>query len=44
MQNTVVFISLFSVALGIGIFIGKLIFSSKVQAEKLVLEEKINNP
>lgn len=43
MQNTVVFISLFSVALGIGIFIGKLIFSSKVQAEKLVLEEKINS-
>ena len=43
MQNTVVFISLFSVALGIGIFIGKLIFSSKVQAEKLVLEEKLNS-
>lgn len=43
MQNTVVFISLFSVALGIGIFIGKLIFLSKVQAEKLVLEEKLNS-
>ena len=43
MQNTVVFISLFSVALAIGIFIGKLIFSTKVQAEKLVLEEKLNS-
>ena len=37
------FLLLFIVALSIGIFIGKLIFSTKSQSEKTFLEEKLNN-
>ena len=35
------FLILFIIALGIGIFIGKLIFSARFQAEKMSLEEKL---
>lgn len=37
------FLLLFTIALAIGIFIGKLIFSAKSQSEKVFLEEKLNN-
>jgi len=37
------FLLLFIVALAIGIFIGKLIFSAKSQSEKVFLEEKLND-
>lgn len=37
------FLLLFIVALAIGVFIGKLLFSAKSQSEKIFLEEKLNN-
>ena len=37
------FLLLFIIALAVGIFIGKLIFSAKSQSEKAFLEEKLNN-
>jgi DNA recombination protein RmuC len=43
MSNMLSFLLLFIVALVIGIFIGKLIFSAKSQSEKAFLEEKLNN-
>ncbi|MBK9224369.1 MAG: DNA recombination protein RmuC [Flavobacterium sp.] len=41
MTNVFPFLILFIIALGIGIFIGKLIFSARFQAEKMSLEEKL---
>ena len=35
------FLLVFIVALAIGIYIGKLLFSAKTQAEKISLEEKV---
>jgi len=43
MSNMLPFLLLFIIALAIGIFIGKLIFSAKSQSEKVFLEEKYNN-
>lgn len=43
MSNMLPFLVLFIVALAIGIFIGKLIFSAQSQSEKAFLEEKLNN-
>ena len=43
MSNMLPFLLLFIVALAIGIFIGKLIFSAKSQSEKVFLEEKLND-
>jgi DNA recombination protein RmuC len=43
MSNMLPFLLLFIVALAIGIFIGKLIFSAKSQSEKTFLEEKLNS-
>ncbi|MBF2707632.1 DNA recombination protein RmuC [Flavobacterium soyangense] len=43
MSNMLPFLLLFIVALAIGIFIGKLLFSAKSQSEKTFLEEKLNN-
>lgn len=43
MSNMLTFLLLFIVALIIGIFIGKLIFSAKSQSEKIFLEEKLND-
>jgi DNA recombination protein RmuC len=43
MSNLFPFLLLFIVALAIGIFIGKLIFSAKSQSEKIFLEEKLND-
>jgi len=41
MSATITFLLIFIIALAIGMFIGKLIFSSKSNSEKLILEEKI---
>ncbi|SHG33850.1 DNA recombination protein RmuC [Flavobacterium fluvii] len=43
MLNMFPFLLLFIVALAIGIFIGKMIFSTKSQSEKAFLEEKLND-
>ena len=43
MSNMFSFLLLFIVALAIGVFIGKLLFSAKSQSEKTFLEEKLNN-
>jgi DNA recombination protein RmuC len=43
MSNMLPFLLLFIIALSIGIFVGKLIFSAKSQSEKAFLEEKLNN-
>lgn len=43
MQNMLPFLLVFIIALTIGIFIGKLIFSAKSQSEKIFLEEKLNS-
>ena len=43
MPNMLPFLLLFIVALGIGIFIGKMIFSTKSESEKAFLEEKLNS-
>jgi len=43
MSNTLPFLLIFIIALSIGIFIGKLIFSAKSQSEKAFLEEKLNS-
>lgn len=43
MSNMFSFLLLFIVALAIGVFIGKLLFSAKSQSEKAFLEEKLNN-
>ena len=37
------FLMFFIVALAIGVFIGKLLFSAKSQSEKSFLEERLNN-
>jgi DNA recombination protein RmuC len=42
MSETVLVLISFIIALAIGIFIGKLIFSGKSQSEKNILEEKLN--
>ena len=41
MNETVITIITFIIALGIGIYIGKLIFSARFQSEKISLEEKL---
>ena len=41
MSNMFPFLLLFIVALAIGIFIGKLLFSARFQSEKISLEEKL---
>jgi DNA recombination protein RmuC len=41
MSNMLPFLFLFIIALGLGIFIGKLIFSARFQSEKISLEEKL---
>ena len=41
MLNMLPFLSLFIIALAIGAFIGKLIFSARFQSEKISLEEKL---
>ena len=43
MSNLLSFLLIFIIALAIGVFIGKLIFSAKSQSEKSILEEKLNN-
>ena len=43
MSTMLPFLLLFIVALAIGVFIGKLLFSAKSQSEKAFLEEKLNN-
>jgi len=43
MSTMLPFLMLFIVALAIGVFIGKLLFSAKSQSEKIFLEEKLNN-
>ena len=43
MSNMLPFLLFFIIALVIGIFIGKLVFSAKSQSEKVFLEEKLNN-
>ena len=43
MSNMLPFLLLFIVALVIGIFIGKMLFSAKSQSEKVFLEEKLND-
>ncbi|MBA4276664.1 DNA recombination protein RmuC [Flavobacterium sp.] len=43
MSNMLPFLLLFIVALAIGIFIGKMIFSTKSESEKAFLEEKLNS-
>ena len=42
MSETVLVLISFIIALAIGIFIGKIIFSAKSQSEKISLEEKLN--
>ncbi|MCK6607094.1 MAG: DNA recombination protein RmuC [Flavobacterium sp.] len=42
MSQTLLVLAAFIIALGIGIFIGKLLFSAKSQSEKSGLEERIN--
>jgi DNA recombination protein RmuC len=43
MSNMLPFLLLFIIALAIGVFIGKLLFSAKSQSEKAFLEEKLND-
>ena len=43
MSNMLPFLLLFIIALAIGVFIGKLIFSAKSQSEKVFMEEKLNS-
>ena len=43
MSDILLFLFIFIIALSIGIYIGKLLFSSKSKAEKLVLEENVKN-
>ena len=42
MSQTLLVLAAFIIALGIGIFIGKIIFASQSQSEKSGLEERIN--
>ena len=42
MSQTLLVLAAFIIALGIGIFIGKILFSAKSQSEKSGLEERIN--
>jgi DNA recombination protein RmuC len=42
MSQTLLVLAAFIIALGIGIFIGKIIFTSQSQSEKSALEERIN--
>ena len=42
MSQTLLVLAAFIIALGIGIFIGKIVFSAKSQSEKSGLEERIN--
>ena len=41
MSNMLPFLFLFIIALAIGVFIGKLIFTARFQSEKISLEEKL---
>lgn len=43
MSNMLSFLLLFIIALAIGIFIGKMLFSAKSKSEKTFLEEKLND-
>jgi DNA recombination protein RmuC len=43
MATLLQFLFLFIIALGLGIFIGKLVFSTRFQSEKISLEEKLIN-
>ncbi len=43
MSNILLFLLIFILALAIGIFIGKMIFSARSQSEKAFLEEKLND-
>jgi DNA recombination protein RmuC len=43
MSTLLPFLILFIIALAIGIFIGKMLFSAKSQSEKVFLEEKLND-
>ncbi len=43
MSTLLPFLVLFIIALAIGIFIGKMLFSAKSQSEKVFLEEKLND-
>ena len=43
MSNMFPFLLLFIIALAIGVFIGKMLFSAKLQSEKAFLEEKLND-
>ena len=42
MSQTLLVLAAFIIALGIGVFIGKILFSAKLQSEKSGLEERIN--
>jgi DNA recombination protein RmuC len=42
MNDFLLTILTFCIALAVGIFLGKMLFSSKFQSEKIILEEKIN--
>jgi len=42
MSQTLLVLAAFIIALGIGIFIGKILFSAKSQSEKSGLEERVN--
>ena len=42
MSQTLLVLAAFIIALGIGIFIGKIVFSAQSQSEKSGLEERIN--
>ena len=41
MSNLFPFLIVFIIALGIGVFIGKIIFSARFQTDKISLEEKL---
>ena len=43
MSTLLPFLLVFIIALAIGVFIGKLLFSAQSQSEKAFLEEKLNN-
>ena len=43
MSTLLPFLVLFIIALAIGIFMGKMLFSAKSQSEKIFLEEKLND-
>ena len=43
MSEILQFLLVFIIALGIGVFLGKIIFSSSTNAEKAIAHEKINS-